>query len=230
MTASVVTFSVALGSGGFEVARSVAEALKYEYYYSELTLQIAREVGASPGEVASAVERLPSLAERISTQLAFSASVAATSEAMAEPTADSLTASLRALSTDHYHKLIEQLVSQLAERGRAVIVGHASQVTLRDDPGVLKVLIHGSPQRRMKRFAEERGVTLEEAQTTIERSDRDRANFFRRVHHVDWLSARLYDLCVNSDSVPVKVATALIAAAADKINAMVPEKSTESPA
>lgn len=229
MTAKAVTFSVAIGSGGFLIARSVAEALKYEYYDSELTFQIASEVGASPDEVALAAERLPSLAERISNQLAFSGTVAARSLAMAEPSPESLTASLQALSTDHYRLLIEQLVRKLAAKGESVIVGHASQVTLQHEGGVLKVLIRGSAQQRAQRFAEERGVTSAEAQLTVNRSDQDRANFFKRVHHVDWLNAKLYDLCINSDYVPLSVATDLVVATANQIKGITPEPSAEPP-
>jgi cytidylate kinase len=229
MTAKAVTFSVAIGSDGFLIARSVAEALKYEYYDSELTSQIASQVGASPDEVALAVERVPSLAERIVNQLAFSGTAAARSLAMAEPSPETLTASLRALSTEHYGLLIEQLVRELAAKGESVIVGHASQVTLQHEGGVLKVLIRGSPQRRAERFAKERGVTSVEAQVTVDRSDRDRANFFRRIHHVDWLNAQLYDLCVNSDVVPLSVATDLVVATANQIRGIAPEPSTQPP-
>ncbi len=229
MTAKAVTFSVAIGSDGFLIARSVAEALKYQYYDSELTSQIAGQVGASPDEVALAVERLPSLAERIINQLAFSGTAAARSLAMAEPSPETLTASLRALSTEHYGLLIEQLVRELAAKGESVIVGHAGQVTLQHESSVLKVLIHGSSQKRAERFAEEHGVPSAEAQATVTRSDRDRANFFRRVHHVDWLNAQLYDLCVNTDSVPLSVATDLVVATANRVRGIAPEPSTRHP-
>jgi len=47
-----------------------------------------------------------------------------------------------------------------ADQGNGVIVGHAAQYTLRDTPGVLRVLVHGSLAERAKRLAEEKGLLL----------------------------------------------------------------------
>jgi cytidylate kinase len=149
---------------------------------------------------------------------------------MEEPSPETLTASLRALSTDHYRLLVAELVRKLAASGESVIVGHASQVTLEHEDAVLKVLIHGSARRRAERFAEERGVTLAEAQVAVDRSDKDRVNFFRRIHRVDWLDARLYDLSFNSDTVSLNVAADTVVATAHLMKGLAPEPSTRPPA
>ena len=51
MTAKTVTFSIEVGSGGFEIARGVAEQLKYRYYDWEIVNEIASKVGAAPDQV-----------------------------------------------------------------------------------------------------------------------------------------------------------------------------------
>ena len=89
MTAKTVTFSIEVGSGGFEVARDVAEQLKYRYYDWEIVNEIASKVGAAPDQVAAAAERLPSLAERIMQQLAF-VSYASPESSLGDPSPDTL--------------------------------------------------------------------------------------------------------------------------------------------
>jgi cytidylate kinase len=213
MTARVVTFSLQIGSGGFEVARAAAQRLNYQYYDSEITSRVAAQVGASPAEVAAALERVPSLVIRIVERLSrIDAEIELT-----EPSPAALTSSLANLSQDNYRTLVHHLIEELAARGEAVIVGHASQVTLRDKPGTFKVLIYGSVPKRAKRVAEEAGLDEDKARAIVEESDRDRANFFDRIHHIDWLSPKLYDFCLNTDDISLETATDLIVATAQSL-------------
>ena len=64
MGANTITVSVQLGSGGFTIARSIADRLGFRYYDWEVTSQAAEEAGVS-AEVLASAERVPSLAERI---------------------------------------------------------------------------------------------------------------------------------------------------------------------
>jgi cytidylate kinase len=76
------------------------------------------------------------------------------------------------LTSDDYRQFIERVVRELAERGDAVIVGHASQAVLKDRPGVLRVLLVGSEDRRKARLAAAQGSSPEQAKQTVQQSDR----------------------------------------------------------
>ena len=217
MTAKTVTFSIEVGSGGFEIARDVAEQLKYRYYDWEIVNEIATKVGAAPDQVAAAAERLPSLAERIMQQLAF-VSYASPESSLSDPIPDTLRSALQTQSDEQYRKLIEVLVRDLGSRGEAVIVGHASQLTLAKTPGVLKVLIHGSFDKRRERLAAERGISGTEAESVLKQLDKQRATFFKKVHGVDWLEAGLYDLSLSTDQLSLSDAKAWILAAANSLS------------
>jgi cytidylate kinase len=219
MTARTVTFSIEVGSGGFEIARGVAEKLTYRYYDWEIVNEIASKVGASPDQVAAAAERLPSLAERIMQQLAF-VSYASPESSLGDPSPETLRSALQTQSDEQYRRLIEVLVKDLGSRGEAVIVGHASQLTLQDTPGVLKVLIHGSLKQRQERLAAERGISLAEAESVIKQLDKQRATFFRKVHGVDWLQANLYDLSFSTDQLSVADVESWIITAADSLDSI----------
>jgi cytidylate kinase len=217
MTAKTITFSIEVGSGGFEVARAVAETLKYRYYDWEIVNEIASRVGAAPDQVAAAAERLPSLAERIMQQLAF-VSYASPESSLGDPSPDTLRSALQTQSDDQYRKLIEVLVRDLGNRGDAVIVGHASQLTLARTPGVLKVLIHASFRERQERLAAERGISFAEAEGVVKQLDRQRSTFFKKVHGVDWLEARHYDLSIGTDQVSLTSAADWIVEAANSMS------------
>jgi cytidylate kinase len=217
MTAKTVTFSIEVGSGGFEVARDVAEQLKYRYYDWEIVNEIASKVGAAPDQVAAAAERMPSLAERIMQQLAF-VSYASPESSLSDPSPDTLRSALQTQSDDQYRKLIEVLVRDLGNRGEAVIVGHASQLTLAKTPGVLKVLIHGSFDNRRERLAAERGIASSEADSVLKQLDKQRATFFKKVHGVDWLEAGHYDLSISTDQLSLSDAEAWVMAAAQSLS------------
>ena len=216
MTAKTITFSIEVGSGGFEVARNIAETLKYRYYDWEIVNEVASRVGAAPDQVAAAAERLPSLAERIMQQLAF-VSYASPESSLGDPSPDTLRSAMQTQSDDQYRRLIEVLVRDLGSRGEAVIVGHASQITLAKTPGVLKVLIHGSFAKRQERMAAERGISVSEAEGVLKQLDKQRATFFKKVHSIDWLEAPHYDLSVNTDQLSLTDAEKWIMAAADSI-------------
>jgi cytidylate kinase len=219
MTAKTITFSIEVGSGGFEIARAVAEKLKYRYYDWEIVNEIASKVGAAPDQVAAAAERLPSLAERIMQQLAF-VSYASPESSLGDPSPDTLRSALQTQSDDQYRKLIEVLVRDLGNRGEAVIVGHASQLTLANTPGVLKVLIHGSLARRQERMAAERGISPAEAEGVVKQLDKQRATFFKKVHGVDWLEASHYDLSIGTDQLELSDAEEWILSAAESLSAV----------
>src|SRR5262245_11055146 len=218
MTAKTVTFSIEVGSGGFEIARAVAEKLKYRYYDWEIVNEIASKVGAAPDQVAAAAERLPSLAERIMQQLAF-VSYASPESSLGDPSPDTLRSAMQTQSDDQYRRLIEVLVRDLGNRGEAVIVGHASQLTLAKTRGVLKVLIHGSFDKRTERLASERGISSSEAESVLKQLDKQRATFFKKVHGIDWLEASHYDLCLSTDQLALADVEEWILAAAHSMSA-----------
>lgn len=203
MPIGTITISVQLGSGGFALARSVAEQLGFRYYDWEITSQAAEMAGVSP-EIVAAADRVPGFIERMMRRLS-AAPVLSPEEAVLEPAPAMVGAAVQSLTSDDYRSFVDKVVREISGQGDAVIVGHAAQAILRDQPGVIKVLVVGSVGRRAERLAIEQSVTAEQAAATIRQSDKDRAELFRRIYHIDWLDASLYDLCLNTDNVPNEI-------------------------
>ena len=67
---------------------------------------------------------------------------------------------LHYLDRQQYHRLIQQTIRRLSERGKVIIVGRGGMVVLRDDPGVVRVRIVASEDARAERLAADEGPEL----------------------------------------------------------------------
>src|SRR5918998_3594791 len=107
MTADVATLTVQLGSGGFGLARGLADRVDFRYYDWEVTSQAALEAGVAPDVIASA-ERVPPLVQRIVERfLASSFYVGDTPEA--GPSSVMVESAIRGMTSDDYRRIIEQV-------------------------------------------------------------------------------------------------------------------------
>jgi cytidylate kinase len=114
------------------------------------------------------------------------------------------------MTSADYRAIVEQVVSNLAERGSCVIVGHAGQAVLQNTPAVFKVLVSGSPERRAKRIAEELGLSEKDATASIKNSDHQRIDFFKHIYSIDWLDSSHYDMTLNTDDIDVETGVSMV--------------------
>lgn len=205
MAANVVTFSVQLGSGGFEIAQDIADKLDYRYLDSEVIAQAAALAGVSPETIAAA-ERWPTFVERMLERLALTTVV---SEGVL-PTPPTANPATMMLTSADYRQLVEQVVQSLAAEGRCVIIGHAGQAILQNTPNVFKVFVHGSKDRRAARLSAEQGIDVKDAISQIKDADRQRIEFFKHVYNMEWLDSSTYDMTINTDDVDRGTAVSLI--------------------
>lgn len=204
MNTRVVSISRQVGTAGEEVARAVANSLGFRYIDYQVIQDAAREAGVSP-ETVSEAEHTPSPMTRILEALARSPSMPVA--AWADPVP--LTASPLFTSID-YRKFLEQVMRDLADQGHCVIVGHAAQVILRGRLDTVRILITGSTEYRARRIMTGMSVDEKTALKTVERTDRERVDYFRRFYESGWLSPCTYDLTVNTDHLNPEQAAGLI--------------------
>jgi cytidylate kinase len=214
VAAKTITFAVQIGSRGYEIARHVAEDLQYRYYDWEVTSQAAREAGVSP-ETIAASEQTPRGFKRIIERLFTAGAFVHDDATMEGPNAATMEAAIRALNVDDYRSFIENVVLDLGTQGGGVIVGHAGQLVLQDEPGVLKVLVCGSQTQRAASLSIQEGLTPEKALAAVQNSDRDRLHFFKQVYRIDLLDATLYDLTLNTDHLSTAQGIKLVLEAAE---------------
>jgi cytidylate kinase len=209
--------SVQAGSGGFNIAHHVAEALGLRYYDWEVTSEAANRAGVPPAEVVAS-ERVPSFLERMMRRLgAVSAVSMEGGGSFSDPLPATWDTAVANLNSDDYRPLIERVVNELADQGHALIVGHAGQHVLRSRSNVIKVLIFGSQERRAARLMKEQNLDEKQALLNVRTSDKDRSDLLKKVYKFDWLDSSKYDLTINTDTISTEVAIDTIIAAAKNV-------------
>ena len=93
----------------------------------------------------------------------------------------------------------KQIIRFLAESGRAVIVGRASQVILRDMPWVFHLRLTSGRRHRIANVAEMMGRHSDEAEKYMDRSDKWRARFVRDNFEADWTAPELYHMSISME-------------------------------
>jgi cytidylate kinase len=209
MHTTVISITRQVGTAGEDVAREVADRLGFRLVDYQVIQAAAQEAGVSP-ETVSEAEHTPSLITRILEALARTPSMPVA--AWADPLP--LTSSPLFTSAD-YRKFVEDVTRDLADKGRCVVVGHVSSVILKDRLDTLRVLVTGSPPHRARRIMTGMGVDERTAHRTIDRTDAERADYFRRFYDTGFLTPCTYDLSINTDHLNTIQAAKLIVNAAE---------------
>lgn len=181
----LVTITRTLGSGGMDVARLVAEGLNVDLYDDARFQEEAHKKGLKPDELSHLDERAPGFLEQFMSH-----------------------------KPEAYLNVMESLVYTLAGSGDGVIIGHGSQILLRDFGCALHVLIHSSDQARFKHLSDARGLSPENALKMVKRSDSKQKGFFRFAFNMDWDDHSLYDLVINPEKLGPQLAAKMIIQAA----------------
>ncbi len=218
METRVITIARQVGTLGEEVARIVADELNFHLLDYRLVQAAAEEAGVSTETVADA-EHKPSFFNRIIEALARNPGTPATGVWM-EPLNMGATPLLT--STD-YRDLVAQVIDDYANRGNVLLLGHGAQFTLANRVDTLRVFVTGSADARKRRVMAGMVCSEEQAAEVISRTDSERSSYFKEYFHADWLSASVYDLCVNTDHLNPSQAAELILSAVAARRGTLPE-------
>jgi hypothetical protein len=214
MPRSVICLARALGALGEETGHAVAERLGYQYIDDEIIDQAAERAGVSRETMAKA-ERPPGLLSRIVEGLALSGTNEATMAYFAgtssyvpvhrewDPTAE--------LS---YEQLIQQVIIEIANREKAVIMAHGAAICLRGRDDVLRAFVTASPEVPAQRVQEGGGQAEKAGAKAVAASDRARRDYLWRFYAVRQESPLDYDVVLNTDNLTPAAAASIIVAAA----------------
>ncbi|HNM78104.1 MAG TPA: cytidylate kinase-like family protein [Tepidiformaceae bacterium] len=210
METRVITVARQVGALGEEVARIVADELKFHLLDYRVVQAAAEEAGVSTETVADA-EHKPSFFTRVIESLARNPSTQSTGVWM-EPLSMAATP---LLTSSDYREMVAQVVEDFAQRGDVVILGHGAQFTLAHRPDTLRVLVTGNVDARKRRVMAGMVCSEEQAAEVVARTDSERTGYCRQFFHADWLSAAQYDVCVNTDHMnPSQAAQVILGAIA----------------
>ena len=205
---NAICISRAAGAGGEEIGHAVADRLGFRYIDEEIIDLAAQRGELDVGTVSSAEERR-SMVRRFVEATASSASVLARSYP-----GDSAAYVLVETLGESPRRLIREAIDETAREGNVVIMAHAASHALAGQPGTLRILVTGSPQRRANRLVTD-GLSADESTNSVKSSDKARAQYLQRFYGIDQELPTHYDLVVNTDNLAVEqAADAILAVAA----------------
>ncbi|HEX2913273.1 MAG TPA: cytidylate kinase family protein [Chloroflexia bacterium] len=223
---TVVTISHEMGSGGHAIAQDLARNLRYAYVDSQIVRMATRYLGIPEEELINLDEKVLPQFDDLETIVTQVPDVALSSVLV--PDRDSYgiarqpVLSVPARPVIHsekekqdvilggYHKLMERLIKQAAEKGHAVIVGRGANFILKNRPNVINVLIHSSFEDRVTRLALVEKLDRATAVASIKEKDEQYSQYINTYYNADWTNPDNYHLIINTTQMPLGLATAAI--------------------
>ena len=209
MAPPVITITRQYASGGSEVARLVAAALRWEVIDNEFVDEVARRAGLPPDAVAQREERAPGLLERLARALAAGS-----------PELFIATAAVPRVEPDEAAivQLTERVIAEAAAHGRIVLVGRGAQAVLAQRPDALHVYVVAGKPWRIKLAVEHLEVTPADVEKVVDETDRQRDQYVRTYYGRHRPDVVNYDLVVNTERLGIDGAAALIVDEAHRRN------------
>lgn len=180
---TVITIGRQYGSGGKEIGIRVAKELGIPFYDKELLQEAAKKSGLCEKIFESFDERPKSLLY----------SLAMDSYMFALP-GTGMTESLE----QQVYLATFNAIRRIAAEGPCVIIGRCADYALADDPNHLSLFIHAPMDVRIKRVAERKNISEEEARRLILKTDKRRASYYEYYSSKKWGSVDSYDFCLDS--------------------------------
>ena len=171
----VICIGRQLGSGGHEIGERLASRLGYSFFDKELIKLASIESGLCSDVFEKADEKI--------------------NHAMFDGI---FNLSDNCLSNEALFKIQSDVIRKLAEKGSSVFVGRCADYVLKDYHGVISVFISANIGDRITRVMKHNDLSVNEAHSLIEKTDKKRAAYYNFYSNKIWGKADSYDLCINS--------------------------------
>lgn len=113
-----------------------------------------------------------------------------------------------------YMDYMDSIVYEVSRRGEGVILGHGSQMLLRNFDCALHIRIHAPKEKRLKYFVEQQGLSEDASLKLIDKTDTNRRGLFRLAFGTIPNDPSLYDLIININKMTIGSAVKIIMDAA----------------
>lgn len=182
----VVTIARQYGSGGKTIGKMLAEDLGIKAYSRELLKIASEESGISETLFNKADEKLK-------TSSLFGIVKREYKGELLPPESEDF------VSNQNLFNYQAKIIKDLAEKESCVIIGRCADYVLRDNPNVVSVFVHASPEYCLKQSIERGAYTGKDVEKFIQKTDKYRGEFYHYYTGRVWNDARNYDLCLNSE-------------------------------
>jgi cytidylate kinase len=182
----MITIEREFGSGGGGIACQLARRLGWKLWDQQLTCEIAKRAQVAESAVALCDERVDGRLYRLAK--AFWRG----SNERGMPVGDA-----HVFDTDRMMAIMEEITSNIAEEGNAVVVGRGAPYFLRDREDTFRVFTYAPRDEKIRRVVE-MGKSHGEAEDLVENVDKERMAFVKHYFNADWPTRSLYHLMINT--------------------------------
>lgn len=193
----VVTISHLLGCGGAFIGAKLADSLCIPFVDHQILKQVADSLDIPEEDIENREEKITSFWQSFIRLEAFG-NMMNTNAPEFFPTDREL------------FNLESEFIEQIAVKNSAVLLGRGGRYILRNHPRHFSVFVYADMADRIPRVSELYHVSENEAKGIIENNDRERNAYIKTFTHLEWLDARTYDICVNTLSIGLDNAAAII--------------------
>ena len=182
----IITIEREFGSGGGGIACQLSRRLGWKLWDQQLTCEIAKRAQVAEAAVALCDERVDSRLYR----LAKAFWRGSNERGM-------LVCNSHAFDTDRTMAIMEEIASNIAEEGNAVIVGRGSPYFLREREDTFRVFTYAPHDEKIRRLLE-MGKSQAEAEDLVENVDKERIAYVKHYFNADWPTRSLYHMMINT--------------------------------
>lgn len=195
----IITVSREFGSGGREIGEKLAMELGIPYYDKAIIDKTAKETGFC-------AEFIEKEEQRVTSSLLFNLATNTYSFGnMMSPYGQSL--------PDQVFQAESKVIKNLASEGSCVIVGRCADYILKNQFPCFNIFICADFEKRCERAVEKYAISKEDVKDIVKKTDKARIRHNQFYGSQDWGDARNYDITINSGTVGIDNAVAILKAA-----------------
>lgn len=199
----VITIGREFGSGGREIGKRLAEMLSFAYYDKEIIQEISKRTNLATEYVQRIVEQRPIVYYPITTGVTLHSNYS-----------DVLIANQTSIISE-----LSNALNDMADTSNCVIVGRCADNILRDR-NPLRIFVYADKGDKMVRCRqkapENEKLSDKELAKMMNQIDKNRARYYQDMTGNKWGHKENYDLMINTSSIDIKTACAMIASLVGK--------------
>ncbi len=166
----IISISREHGSAGKYIGELLAKKLNIPYYYKEMTALAAKEAGLDKDFISKINSKHDILHELYLTTSPVKFAIEAQ----------------------------DKIIKKIAQQGSCVIVGRASDYVLKDNKNLIRIFIYANEEFKIKKLQEMYGDSETEARKNMNKSNKNRAAYYKIISGNTWGDYKNYDLLIDS--------------------------------
>ncbi len=181
----VITIARQYGSGGRTIGQMLSKELGIHYYDKELLKLASEESGIHERLFAGVDEKLKNSPLLRITKKIYQGQ-------LIPPESEEFT------SMENLFNYQAKVIKELAEEESCIIIGRCADYILRDMENVLSVFIHAPEDYCIEQARRKLSMPDREIKKFIQKTDKERRDYYWHYTGREWTDARNYDLCLDS--------------------------------